>query len=113
MGLAFDKSDASWSYSGFNRFRERLATELGFDLRAMQGFGGSGEWRNVRDPLKPLLNHSDCEGSIGPGPMKKIAPRLMEIVSKWPAGDYDKMMGERLARDMADCAKKNERLNFC
>ncbi len=78
----------------------------------MEGFGGDNKWRTVSDPLKPLLNHSDCDGSIGPRPLKAIAPRLRAIVSKWPDGDYDKMMGGRLARDMAKCAKKNQRLNF-
>ncbi len=115
MGLYFDKSDAQWSYSGFNRFRARLAKEIGFDLYDMDGFGGSTSWSTIKDPLKPLLNHSDCDGSIGPGPMKKLAPRMIEIISKWqPQGyDHDRKAGLMLARDMLVLAKQGKRLKFC
>lgn len=38
MGLDFNHSDAHWAYSGFNRFRERLAAEVGIFLPFMEGF---------------------------------------------------------------------------
>lgn len=51
---------AHWSYSGFHRFRQRLAAEIGIELEEMQGFGGDKEW-DEKQPLTPLLTHSDCE----------------------------------------------------
>ena len=43
MGLDFNNSKAHWSYSGFNRFREKLASEIGVFLPFMEGFWNPGE----------------------------------------------------------------------
>ena len=43
MGLDFNNSEAHWSYSGFNIFRERLAEEIGICLPLMEGFWIPGE----------------------------------------------------------------------
>lgn len=41
MGLDFSHCDAHWGYSGFMRFRTRLAAEAGIALHCMEGFAVS------------------------------------------------------------------------
>lgn len=121
MGLAFVQSSASWSYNGFHEFRTRLAKTIGINLEDMVGFGGNKEWKEVKDPLKYLLNHSDCEGSISPKRCGLIAPRLLEVISTWKdEGEgtfdiegYDKRQALMLAKSMKDCAEENQKLEFC
>ena len=114
MGLGFSHSDAHWSYSGFNRFRSRLATEIGINLSKMRGFGdGYKSWDNIKDPIVPLLNHSDCDGKLGLREMKKIAPRLRELVELWGEDDWDRKQALILARDMEQCVERKIQLEFC
>ncbi len=112
MGLNFRESNAQWSYSGFNNFRRRLATQIGITLDAMQCFGGTIPWRTVKDPIVPFLNHSDCEGTMTPEAMKKVAPRIKALVKDWPE-DHDKQNGLELAADMLRLSKNGKRLHFC
>lgn len=113
MGLDFDRSDASWSYGGFHRFRERLAEEIDIELDNMVGFGGDISWNTIKDDIKHLLNHSDCQGYIGSNRCGLIAVRLKELVKNWDDDDYDKRMALKLAMDMKGCKNANKRLNFC
>ena len=68
--------DARWSYSGFHRFRARLAGAIGVKLESMRGFG-RGEfarpWSEIDDGLVPLLRHSDCEGEMTPEECATVA----------------------------------------
>jgi hypothetical protein len=123
MGLDFSHGDAHWAYGGFQRFRERLAEHEGFDLNEMHGFcapwrGHDPEahpdrpWSAVTTPLKPLLNHSDCDGVLTPAECAQVEPRLTEIVSTWPEGDYDRMHAETLAAAMRLCIERDEELGF-
>lgn len=112
MGLNFSHSDAQWSYSGFARFRERLAQEIGLELKKMQGFGGTKLWSDVTDPLRWLLDHSDCDGEITARRCGLIAPRLREVVSRWPADDYDRQTALDLAFGMCEAAVRGEPLQF-
>jgi len=112
MGLDFNYSNAGWSYSGFNNFRRKLAKEIGVDLDKMIGFGGKIEWDTVKDPIKYLLNHSDCDGHLTPLRCKRVAPRLIELVSKWDNIDYDKKTALELAEGMLECAMVNKNLEF-
>jgi len=100
-----------WSYSGFSFFRTLLADEVGISLSSMQGFGGDGSWLEVDDDLVPLLNHSDCDGSLSPEDCARVAPRLRELVSRWEGG-YDRDMGLRLAEIMELCVVWDRRLLF-
>jgi len=113
MGLDFDKSDAHWAYSGFHRFRCRLAKEAGIDLNSMEGFGGGISWDTFDDPIKPLLDHSDCDGLLTPQECKAVAPRLKELISGWADGDWDRMTAQRFADDLQKCADSNEDMVFC
>jgi hypothetical protein len=81
----------------------------------MAGFGekGTTPWKNVKDPIVPLLNHSDCDGHLTPTQCKKAAPRLRELVEDWPDDDYDKRSALELADGMEEAAKAKENLVFC
>ena len=112
MGLDFNHSQASWSYSGFNRFRHDLATLVGIDLDGMDGFGGNKLWTSLPpDPIHILLDHSDCEGDISALDCAKCGPRLYELASKLP-GEYDRKAARLLACDMIECGKKKRTLEF-
>jgi hypothetical protein len=97
MGLGFSHCDAHWSYTGFHRFRCRVAEATGIKLYEMNGFTGDKSWAEIESPLVALLNHSDWEGELSSSqcalmiePLKKILfprsedDRLDEQV--WKAG---------------------------
>jgi len=114
VGLDFVGSDAHWSYSGFMRFRIKLAKEIGLDLETMHGFGGIQEWPDAEnEPLVYLLDHSDCDGELFPEQCAIVAPRLLEIVSKWDIKERDAQQAILLAEGMKKCAEKGEVLVFC
>jgi hypothetical protein len=114
MGIDFSHCEAHWSYSGFNRARNRLAAAIGFELYAMDGFKSNGRpWSEMKDAVKPLLNHSDCDGDLTVEECKQVAPRLREIVSQWDKDDYDRKHFEELARGMDAAAEAGEPLEFC
>ena len=118
MGIQFSHCKASWSYSGFMRFRERLAESIGMQLRKMPGFRDNQEefaWEDYDDPIIPFLNHSDCDGVLTPEQCRTIAPRLREIISTWEdnfENSYDLEMAEELIRGMEIAEKENENLQF-
>lgn len=113
MGLGFSHGKASWAYSGFNRFRTKLAKEIGIDLDKMIGFPeGIISWTTVDDDIARLLNHSDCGGELFPEECAKIAPRLKELVAGWNDDDYDKREALQLIEGMEECIENNESLEF-
>jgi len=116
MGIRFVPGNASWSYSGFDEFRTRLAKEVGLDLDQMVGFGGSHAWE-LDDPITLLLNHSDCDGSLSPIECDQIAPRLQELVSTWSSElgtdeNYDRTNALYLAEAMQTCVAEQKPLLF-
>ena len=111
MGLDFSHSDASWSYSGFCRFRAKLANEIGIDLLSMRGFGGTNLW--PKDDIVLLLNHSDCDGELTPSQCRRLAPRLLELIKNWDEGDYDKRSAMLFAKDLMIAANNNQTMEFC
>ena len=112
MGLDFEGSKACWSYSGFNRFRERLAFSIGIELADLQGYGGKVKPSQVYDDIKWLLFHSDCDGKISARRCGLIAPRLRDITLCWEAC-YDKEQAILLAEGMEACARNGRPLEFC
>lgn len=82
MGL--DTTHNAWHgpYSSFGDWRKKIAKLKGFNLTDMIGFGGDTEWsiEQISDPLYPLLNHSDCDGSLSPKECALIAHGLSEII---------------------------------
>lgn len=120
MGLDFSHGEAHWAYSGFGRFREKLANAEGFNLNDMEGFLRLHEtprpmrsWDTVTTDLKPLLNHSDCDGELTPQECKQVAPRLKQIIADWPLEDRDRDSGLELVAAMEHCAGHGENLEFC
>jgi hypothetical protein len=113
MGLDFSHCEARWAYSGFFRFRLRLAKEIGFnEYEEIKTIDDPRYSKISKDPILPLLAHSDCDGDLGPEECKKVAPRLREIVSKWPDDDYDKEQALELADGMDAAAASSEPLKF-
>jgi len=114
MGLGFAQSDANWSYSGFMRFRGRLANAINIDLMSMQGFSALGiSWNTINDDIVPLLFHSDCDGSLTPDECHTVAIRLAEIIKDWDDDDYDKFQAQLLIEGMNKCYENDEHLEFC
>ena len=70
-------------------------------------------WESIKDDIKPLLDHSDCDGELTPDECRRIAPRLRELVSTWPDDDRDKAKALELANGMDMAANANENLKFC
>ena len=113
MGVDFSHCNAHWAYSGFMRFRQKLADQsIGVDLLSMHGYGGDTPWENFDDDIIPLLNHSDCEDDLTFEECAKIAPRLKEIIENWDDGDYDKRSALELIVGMEECILNEESLSF-
>lgn len=112
MGLDFSHCGATWAYSGFGRFRRKLAAEIGMDLYEMEGFDGNIPFSNYQDDILPLLDHSDCDGELSIEECKKVAPRLRQLVSSWEDNDFDKNTALELADGMDYAVKCNEPLEF-
>jgi hypothetical protein len=117
MGLDFSNNEAHWSYSGFNRFRERLGTEIGIQLREMNGFTRDDtpgiSWDTVNDPIKFLLDHSDCDDALTPAECELIEPSLRKLVFAWEDSDYDKINALYLADGMRESVVSQTPLEFC
>ena len=64
MGLAFSYSDAHWSYSGFNRFRNNLVVALGYPISLDDMYETNTYGQLSRQGIYPLINHSDCDGYL-------------------------------------------------
>ncbi|MCX5407474.1 hypothetical protein OHA37_26875 [Streptomyces sp. NBC_00335] len=113
MGIDFSHGGAQWAYSGFALFRKTIANHEGIDLGKMQGFGGNRHWDSVATPLRPLLDHSDCDGELTPAECREVAPALRRIVEAiWESGDYDHGSGLALADGMEQAAANDEPLEF-
>lgn len=118
LDLEFEAVDerfhVSFAYSGFARFRERLAeSALGIDLSSMEGFGGEGLWVQFDgDPLVNLLNHSDCDGDLEDIECEGLASRIRETIRLWDTDDYDRLRGEELAEMIDQCSKRGGRVVF-
>ncbi|MFD4901832.1 hypothetical protein [Streptomyces sp. NPDC058411] len=110
--------DVSWSYTGFNMFREWLAEAEGFTLAEMNGFGGNRMWGSVATTLTPLLDHPDDEGSLTPAQCAAMLPRL-EAITYEPHEEGDPVHERRvddvrqLVAVVKYCLEKDVELVFC
>jgi hypothetical protein len=109
MGVAI--GSARWSYAGFNHFRTKLAALEGIKLDSMAGFEGDIPWDTVSTAIAPLLNHSDCDGSLTPDECAQVAPRLAELLPRLK-DDYDRHNGAALVASMRAAAASDEPLEF-
>lgn len=67
----------SWSYTGFNTFREWLAQAEGFAPADMNGFGGDRMWSSISTTPAPLLVHPD-QGSLAPARCAAVLAALAD-----------------------------------
>lgn len=110
--------DVSWSYTGFNMFREWLAHVEGFTLVEMNGFGGDHRWSSISTALAPLLSHPDDDGSLTPAQCAAMLPRLETIIDQIPHEDCDPVVQRRvddtrqLVTVMKYCLDKDVELIF-
>ncbi|MEE1671581.1 hypothetical protein RCR19_39850 [Streptomyces sp. WAC07094] len=110
--------DVSWSYTGFNMFREWLAQAEGLTLAEMNGFGGDRKWDSVSTTLAPLLDHPDDEGSLTPTQCAAMLPRLEAITDQQPKdGDpvHERRVDDvrQLVAVVRYCLEKEVELIFC
>lgn len=113
MGLDFSHCDAHWAYSGFARFRNKLAIEVGLDNYYEINSTDDTRFSKIKDdPILPLLAHSDCDGYLTVSECKTVGPRLRELIRSWSDDDPDKMKAIELADGMANAAKKRQQLEF-
>ena len=80
MGL--DTTHGCWNgaYSSFNKFRHDLANQIGINLDDYAGYGGDKDLESIEHGIMPLLNHSDCDGSLSVEESKSIAEGLAFIL---------------------------------
>lgn len=85
MGL--DTTHDCWHgpYSSFNRFRYSLAEQIGVNLNEYDGYGGPGgkKLEDIPHDIMPLLNHSDCDGSLTVKESRKIIKGLDNILENF------------------------------
>ena len=112
MGVDFSHGVGSRSYSGFQLFREEIAAEIGINLDEMEGFGGDWLWDGVEDSVRPLLDHSDCDGHLTPDECRLVAPRLRELAADAAFSRFNEQFATQLADGMDCAAEAGENLEF-
>lgn len=113
MGIDFSHCDASWAYSGFARFRDKLAAQVGLaDYTEISSTDDPRFTAIKKDPIKYLLAHSDCDGHLTAIQCRKLAPRLRELLATWPDDDRDKQRGLELCTGLESAAELKQRLEF-
>lgn len=116
MGLDFNHSEAHWSYSGFNRFRRRLAKLDGYDLEKLWSDEDNGI-DHTDLPMYDFYFHSDCDGNLTPEQMKRMLPRFRELIQMMEdeniEDDWDVESATMLANDMEDCIDEGLTMEFC
>lgn len=96
----------SWSYSGYNRWREALAAmALGVTPWTVWNEGTPYDGPYAGKPFVELIHFSDCEGIIGPRTAKKLAAdfadwndRAKVALDEW---DYHRYVTMREAMEAA------------
>jgi hypothetical protein len=83
MGLDVSHGNFSMSYGSFNILRTKICSSLGLEMNSFKGFGGFRDWKELKSPIKPLLNHSDCDGNLTVAEMEAMIPELERLVGLW------------------------------
>ena len=122
MGLNCTHGCWDGPYSYFNAFREWVAKQIGIDLNAMVGFQRSYphtevigiSWDTVDHPIKPLLNHSDCDGELTVKECDSISKGALMILEDIPVGEYNEFADAlyKFANGCKDAIDKNENVEF-
>lgn len=102
-----------WSYSGFHRFRQIIASLSGIDLDSMIGFGGDKEWpHSAAVPMVHLLHHSDCDGELTWEQCAAVAMELRDLLPRIEDA-WDRVAAGKLADMMDFAARERAFLVFC
>ena len=128
MGL--DVSHDCWrgAYSGFHRWRTRIAQVAGYgdewpDALLIDDDEESsevcqGRWKKLPDdPIMILLCHSDCDGQISPEHAGPLADRLEQLLPNLRGdgvghvGDYNKTT-KRFIAGLRAAAEAKENVEF-
>lgn len=120
MGL--DTTHGCWNgpYSSFGTFREELAAQIGENLKAFEGFGGDKSFDKLDHPVKPLLDHSDCDGELSPAECESIVEGLNQIIAGFKeckflqkeSGEYFIERCERFRNGCLTAIAANETVRF-
>ncbi len=118
MGL--DTTHDCWHgpYSSFNKFRYRLAEQIGINLDDYAGYKGAGkkDLSTIDHGIMPLLNHSDCDGVLTVAECASIVTGLESILEKLPEPteplDDFKENIEQFIKGCKDAIGKNEIVEF-
>ncbi|HEX4374901.1 MAG TPA: hypothetical protein VHZ50_16470 [Puia sp.] len=122
MGIYFHVLDydckARWSYTGFHRFRKRVAESLGLTLEIDSNFKWvQQDWGKWDKDWLIFLTHSDCDGIFTFSQCARISKKLRCVLEKWEPKDiqhvYDLEHGVNLVEAMEYCKinKKNMKLS--
>jgi hypothetical protein len=103
MGLDFSHGGGYlWAYSNYGDFIMRLADEATRQPSETKP-----------DPIKPLLDHSCCEGFFEPWECDAIADRMLQLVSAWDDyGDPERERAELMAKGLRRAAARDERFLY-
>ncbi len=112
MGINFHVKDyeckARWSYTGFFRFRQRIAKSLGLKLEIDSEFKWiDQDWESWDKDWLIFLTHSDCNGYFTSYRCGRISRKLKIVLDTWEPKDiiesYDLEHGIQLVKAMKHC----------
>lgn len=110
--MGVDIGAASWPYGGFHRFRTELASLEQIDLQDMRGYRPGGRsWDEVDTALRPLLDHSDCDGELAPAECEAMIPRFAELVDAL-SDAYDREHAAALLEEFRWSVATGQHLQF-
>lgn len=114
MGLAFSHGDAHWAYSGFMRFRSRLAESLGYSETLHDMYNNGTYYCMENEAIWPLINHSDCDGVLSVEEMMQIIPQLQALINKWNTArdEFHQHQGQLFINGMQHAISANEPMIF-
>jgi hypothetical protein len=111
----------SLSYDGFHSFRHRVARSCGIkDVYpgTETDLYETGRYKELEGshPMTAFLEHSDCDGSMGPDDCGQTGMYLKEIIKEWNDEDPDEKadlkFAERLVDVMLKCYEERNSLLF-
>jgi hypothetical protein len=127
-----EETGVSFSYSGFNGFRHRVARSIGLKnvyANSDNDMYISGRYKEIEytHPMYPLIDHADNDGKLEPDDCGQVGAYLKTLIQEWKReldtiletdenGDSDLendiSEGEKLADVMIECHQNNDVLMF-
>lgn len=100
-------SERLGSYRGYNQWRCKIASEMGFNLDEMVGFGGDIPWH--KEPFQLIIYHSDCDGWYSVNQLHKLLDEVKDI-KKLGIDDYNQ--SDKFIRLIEHAIKLKKPLEF-